>query len=86
MSKIIKLDEYFHLETNQDSVVLKYLRESEEINEKTGKHFTSRNAWNYPNITLALKRYTQESLAECDDIKQILKRIDEVEELIKSKF
>ena len=42
--------------------------------------------WYYSSISQALKRYTEETLAECDDVKSMLVRIDEVEKLIDSKF
>ncbi len=86
MSKVIKLDECYSISTEKDCVMLKYRCETEEMNEKTGKFIIRKNHWYYSNISQALKRFLEESLAECDDVKSMLVRIDEVDKLIDSKF
>lgn len=86
MSKVIKLDECYSISIEKDCVMLKYRCESDEVNEKTGKFFIRKNHWYYSNIPQALKRFLEESLTECEDLKQMLVRIDEVEKLIDSKF
>lgn len=86
MSKTIKLDECYSISTARDSATLKYACVSDRINEKTGKPIISKDTWYFGSISLALKKYLLESAADNDDVKQILKRIDEVEALINSKF
>lgn len=85
INKIV-LDDCYSIECSADCVTLKYSCITEQFNEETGKMVTSSDQWYYPTISLALKKFLQESAADNDDVRQILKRIDEVEKLIDSKF
>lgn len=72
--RTIEIDNNYYMEVFTDYISLKY------------KTDHSSNYWYLGNIPSALKKYLSESLSDSDDIKQILKRIDEVEKLIDSKF
>lgn len=85
INKIV-LDDCYSLECSSDCVTLKYSYVTEQFNEKTGKMVTSSERWYYPTISLALKKFLQESAADNTGVMQILKRIDDVEKLIDSKF
>lgn len=85
INKII-LDDCYSLECSADCVTLKYSCVTEQFNEKTGKMVTSSERWFFPNIKLALVKYLFESAADNTDVRQILKRIDDVEALVNSKF
>ena len=84
--KVIELDECYSIEIVRDNVTLRYKCISGEINKKTGKPIVSSDYWYYSNIQLALKKFLSESAADNTDVKQILKRIDDVEKLVESKF
>ncbi len=84
--KVIELDECYSIETTRDAVTLRFACITSKISEKTGKPIITRDTWYFGSISQALKKYLQESAADNTDVKQILKRIDEVEKLIESKF
>jgi hypothetical protein len=84
--KLIKLDECYSVSTERDSVILRYECITDKISPKSGEFEVSRDIWYYPNIKLALVKFLSESAADNKDVKSILRRIDEVEKLIDSKF
>lgn len=83
---MIKLDDCYTVSTERDSVILRYECVSDKISKKSGEFEITRDMWYYPNLKLALVKYLSESAADNTDVKQILKRIDEVEKLIELKF
>ena len=81
---MIKLDNNFSIETDSNNFVLKFEKETGEIHSKTGNPIISKNQWFYGNLKGCLIKYSNESLKDCQDIKEVLSRLDEIEALIKS--
>ena len=85
MSKI-QLDECYSIESTRNEVILRYRCESDKINEKTGKNVVSSDYWFYPNVKLALKTFVLASLTECNSIKEMLAKLEQLENIIDEKF
>ncbi|MFZ2486946.1 MAG: hypothetical protein WAZ19_02395 [Anaerolineae bacterium] len=83
--KTIGIDDKYYIDVYTDCITLRSEVVLDELNDK-GNNKVSKNFWYYSNIPAALKKYLQESAADNTDVKSILKRIDEVEKLIDSKF
>lgn len=75
MKKIIKLDDYFHLDISGDCVTLVHEEEG-RVNKITGKMCFPVNKWHCTSLKNALKRYTDVSSHACNDIIQILYKLD----------
>ena len=85
MSKI-QLDECYSIESTRNEVILRYRCESDKINEKTGKNVVSNDRWFYPNVRQALKQFLLSSLTECTSIKEMLTKLEQLENIIDEKF
>lgn len=78
---MIKLDENFHIDTDSNNFTLKFVKVS--LNDKK-KEVTSKSVWYCKDLAHALDIYTNESLKECEDIKDVQQKLISVRRLIKS--
>jgi hypothetical protein len=77
---MIKIDDEYSLTHEPESWVLHY--ESMPFTKSLMGKVTecrNRDQWYYPNIKMALKRYMDQCLKDCDNVSAILNRIDEIE-------
>lgn len=80
---IIVLDENWKIDTSGGTATLLYEKEG-EVNPKTNKPSVSRDTFYYSTIKQALVGYSNRSINVCKDTGEILKKLDEIEELIKN--
>lgn len=78
----IVLDEHFIIEPDGNNFTLIKNKPTGQINPKTNKEIISSDIWYPPTLKDALKSYLRESLRDCADVNDIIKRIDEVESKI----
>jgi len=81
---MIKLDQYYALTADANNWTLNYAREKEIIKDGVTKTVTERDTFYYPLITMALRKYLDESVKDCSDIKEVLSKIEEVHNTIKN--
>lgn len=74
----MKLDENYRIETNKFQYTLIKEEGTGNINGKTGKETISTDSWYFPTLSLALKKYVNESLKESQSIKEVLEKIDQL--------
>lgn len=75
----LKLDEYFRIEADTSSFVLKYECDTGRLNGK-GEPIISRDQWYYPNIKLCLDGYVDKAIgvANFSSAEEIITKYDEV--------
>lgn len=85
MSKIT-LDNNWEILNDQNNWELHYRNEVEATDKKTGekKIITQKDTFYYPSLPLCLKRYTNETLKSSNNLEDVLRKLEEVEILIKS--
>lgn len=77
MKSKINLDDYFHLDISGDCVTLVH-KEEGKVNKKTGKMVYPVNKWHCTSVKNALKRYCDVGLYSCDNLIEILYKIDQL--------
>ena len=76
----MKIDENYSMLVTKDFVHLHFTKEG-ELNID-GNPIITKNDWYYPNIKLALKKYLNTKITDCENISEILDKIAEVEKNI----
>jgi hypothetical protein len=76
----MKIDENYSMVVTKDFVHL-HFEEEGELNDK-GNPTITKNDWYYPNIKMALKKYLNTKITDCENISEILDKIAEVEQNI----
>ena len=73
----MKVDENYSMVVTKDFVHL-HFEEEGELNDK-GNPTITKNDWYYPNIQMALKKYLNTKITDCENISEILDKIAEAE-------
>ena len=79
----MKLDSNYTLEGEKYNWILSY--ESEPKTAENGKKYTSKDKWYYRSIEDAIVKYLDECFKPCESVKELLTKITELKESIKSK-
>lgn len=85
--KIIKLDAQFTIQVKTASYLLiktgepKRVIDTDTLEEKT---VIPKETWYYISMGQALRNYADKALEQSDDLKEVLKRLKEVEAIIKN--
>jgi hypothetical protein len=66
---MIKLDEFFRIETDSNNFTL--IREKKKFDEKKQKEYISKDEWYYPRIDLCLTKYVNESIKVAENIQEL---------------
>lgn len=77
----MKLDENYSLQGKPSEW---RLEKHEATTNSKGEAIVSRDTWHHVDIRTALKRYVSETLKPSDDAKQIIAKLDEIDDLIKN--
>lgn len=80
--KIITLDDDYSIEMEGINVTLRYEKAEGEVNPKTGKPKITKKTRHYSTIGQALKQYVQFSAEGCNDVREILVKMDEIYKVI----
>lgn len=78
----MRLDEHYSIATDTYCVSLLFRREKEIEKNGEKKTVTEKDSFHFATVQQALKRYVQESIKECKDAQEVLKKIDELEKRI----
>lgn len=79
---MLHLDENWKIDDSTDNVTLIYEKEG-EINPKTNKPKVSRREYYYGNVPQALSAYSKKSLSGCETLKEVLEKLEKIDEKIK---
>lgn len=77
---VIKLDENYTIEKDVASWNLRYSK----VQMKNGKPTASRDMTFHPNLEYALQWYADKVLGDCESINEVLDKIRETKELIRT--
>jgi len=77
----MKIDDYYTLENDSNCWTLSY-REESGFNKKTGRPIVSQRNTYHMTIKQALMRYIDDQLKDCEQLNEIIKRIDDAEKRI----
>lgn len=85
-NKIIVLDAEYSIECDGKGVMLKYQATKERINTDTleAENYTTKAQWFILNVPQALRKYADKVLEQSGDLKDVLKKLKEVEAIIKN--
>ena len=85
-NKIIVLDSEYSIECNGLGTMLDYQATKERIDTDTleTKTVTVKDRWYFLNVPQALRKYSDKVLEQSDDLKDVLKKLKEVEVIIKN--
>jgi len=85
-NKIIVLDSEYSIECDGKGVILKYQAAKERINTDTleTENYTTKAQWFILNVPQALRKYADKVLEQSEDLKDVLKKLKEVEAIIKN--
>lgn len=83
---VIKLDNFWQIDVDINSVVLKYEEVTDVVNKETGKYVVKRDLFYYPTIDLALKAYTRKAINNCDSVLKILDKLQDLDSKIDKLF
>jgi len=78
----MKLDENYTLEGEKYNWILVYNMPTGRISEKTGKEIITKDKWYFPKIEQALKIYVDHALKPSKTVVEILKKQEEIVEVI----
>lgn len=84
MKAPITLDADFRIESDENYYILiqKVLEESRTKGKPNGKMIEKEKKTYHAKLNLALKRYLRESLKECESIKGVISKLEEIESKI----
>lgn len=85
-NKIIVLDSEYSIEGNGLGTTLDYQATKERIDTDTleSKIVTVKDRWYFLNVPQALRKYADKILEQSDDLRDVLKKLKEVELIIKN--
>ena len=82
----MKLDNNFTLENDSNCWTLKYEKETDRINAKTGKAIIESNQWYFADIKQSLKWYCDKAVKPCNNAEEILLKLADLHRLIIDNF
>jgi len=85
-NKIIVLDSEYQISYDGNGVALNYQSTKERIDTDTLETvtYTVKDTWFFLNVPQALRKYADKFLEQSDDLKGVLKKLKEVEAIIKN--
>ena len=85
-NRIIVLDSEYQISCDGYGVTLTYQATKERIDTDSleSKTVTVKASWHFLSVPQALRRYTDKVLEQSNDLKDVLKKLKEVEALIKN--
>jgi hypothetical protein len=85
-NRIIDLDTEYQINCDGIGVTLNYKEAKERIDTDTLEtvKYVVKDAWHFLSVPQALRKYTDKVLEQSNDLKDVLKKLKEVETLIKT--
>jgi len=83
---MLKIDDRFSINSDGNGVTLHY-KEAKEVTDLDSletKIVTQKASWHFLSVPQALNKYKDLVLNPCEDLKQVLEKLYEVENLIKT--
>jgi len=83
----MNIDKDFKIDKDNYGYTL--VKETKVISEKgnnIGQEYLKKDVWYYPSIKFCLMKYVDLKISECDDVKNVINRINLLEELISYKI
>ena len=76
----MKLDNNYSTNTTKDCVELRF--EEVFFNEETKKDSVRSDIWYFPNLKMALKKYINSKVSDCESIEKVVELIESLEKKI----
>lgn len=80
---MIQIDEHYSVKSDPHNWVLTFKKPLKKINPKTGKNVVQTDKWYCVSLERALNKYLDESLKTCKTVEEILKKIEEVKQIMR---
>ena len=82
--KAMVIDNFYRIEYDSFNCILVFEKETDKVNDKSGKKEVARRKWYHSNIRQCLMTYINEELKVSGEIKDVLDKLDSLESLIKN--